>query len=96
MRSYELMVLLNPNLDEEAINAVTQRVNDIVSANNGAIDGVDKWGKRKLAYEIEDNTEGFYVVIKFKADNEAIAEVDRVLKITDGVLRFLLVRLDKE
>ncbi|HHX01278.1 MAG TPA: 30S ribosomal protein S6 [Firmicutes bacterium] len=96
MRAYELMLLLNPQLEEEAVEAVIQKTTEIVTSRNGEIENIDRWGKRKLAYEVQDLTEGFYVVIRFKADNEATTEVDRVLKITEEVLRFLLVRTDKE
>lgn len=92
--TYELSVLLNSQLEEEAIDAVIERISSIVTDHSGEVTNVDKWGKRRLAYEVKDNTEGFYVVIEFKADNEATAEVDRVLKITEEVLRFLLVRKD--
>ena len=94
MRAYELMLLLNPQLEEEAVEAVIQKTTEIVTSRNGEIENIDRWGKRKLAYEVQDLTEGFYVVIRFKADNEATTEVDRVLKITEEVLRFLLVRKD--
>jgi len=96
VRAYELMLLLNPQLEEEAIEAVIKKTTDIVTSRNGEIENIDRWGKRRLAYEVQDHTEGFYVVIRFKADNEATTEVDRVLKITEEVLRFLLVRKDKE
>lgn len=96
MRAYELMLLLNPQLEEEAIEAVIKKTTDIVTSRNGEIENIDRWGKRRLAYEVQDHTEGFYVVIRFKADNEATTEVNRVLKITEEVLRFLLVRKDKE
>lgn len=96
MRTYELMLLLSPELEEEAVEALLARTTEIVTSRNGEITNIDKWGKRRLAYEVQDHTEGFYVVIKFKADNEATTEVDRVLKITEEVLRFLLVRTDKE
>jgi len=96
VRAYELMLLLNPQLEEEAIEAVIKKTTDIVTSRNGEIENIDRWGKRRLAYEVQDHTEGFYVVIRFKADNEATTEVNRVLKITEEVLRFLLVRKDKE
>lgn len=96
MRTYELMLLLSPELEEEAVEALLARTTEIVTSRNGEITNIDKWGKRRLAYEVQDHTEGFYVVIKFKADNEATTEVDRVLKITEEVLRFLLVRKDHE
>ncbi|NLM69108.1 MAG: 30S ribosomal protein S6 [Firmicutes bacterium] len=96
MRTYELMLLLSPELEEEAVDALIARTTEIVTSRNGEIENIDKWGKRRLAYEVQDHTEGFYVVITFKADNEATTEVDRVLKITEEVLRFLLVRTGKE
>jgi len=96
VRAYELMLLLNPELEEEAVEALIEKTTEIIKVRNGEIENIDQWGKRKLAYEVQDHTEGFYVVIRFKADNEATTEVDRVLKITEEVLRFLLVRREKE
>lgn len=95
MRTYELMLMLDPQLEEESIDSLVERTTAIITAHNGEIIGVNKLGKRRLAYEVEGNTEGFYVVIDIKADNEATTEVERVLKITEEVLRFLLVRKDK-
>lgn len=96
VRSYEIMLIIRPELEEEAVQAVIDRVTKIITSANGEVTNVDQWGKRKLAYEIKDNTEGFYVVIDFNADNEATTEVERVLRITDEVLRFLLVRKEQE
>lgn len=90
------MLLFRPNLEEEAMDAILERMSSIITATSGEVTKVDKWGKRRIAYEIKEDTEGFYVVIDFKADNEAIAELDRVLKITDEVLRFLLVRKEEQ
>ena len=95
MRTYELMLTINPEIETENIDIIVERISGIITNQNGEVVNVDKWGKRKLAYEVNGNTEGFYVVIVFKADNEAITEIDRVLKITEEVLRFLLVRRDK-
>lgn len=96
MRTYELMLTINPEIETENIDIIVERISGIITDQNGEVVNVDKWGKRKLAYEVNGNTEGFYVVIVFKADNEAITEIDRVLKITEEVLRFLLVRRDKK
>ena len=92
MRTYELMLILNPQLEEEAIEATLQKVESIVTTGNGEILNVNKWGKRRLAYEINDNTDGFYVVIDLKAENEVTFELERILKITGEVLRHLLIR----
>ena len=71
-------------------------IKSLIEGIGGEIEKVDKWGKRRFAYEINDNTEGFYVVIDFKAESGATSEVERILKITDEVVRYLLVRKDQE
>ncbi|MBS3973378.1 MAG: 30S ribosomal protein S6 [Actinobacteria bacterium] len=91
MKAYELMLLLNPALEEEARAALLEKVEGLVSAN-GAVDSIDSWGKRRLAFEIQKLTEGDYVVVNFRAEPSAIAEIDRVLHITDPVVRYMLVR----
>ncbi len=96
MRAYELMLIVNPNLDEEATEAVIEKAQGLITQGGGEVANVNKWGKRRLAYEIQGNTDGFYVVIDFNADNETTTEVDRVLKITEEVVRFLLVRKEEE
>lgn len=96
MRAYELMVIYVPQLDEESLQAQIDRTTELITNNGGEIEKVDKWGKRRFAYEINDNTEGFYVVIDFKAESGTTSEVERILKITDEVVRHLLVRRDHE
>ncbi|HHT43820.1 MAG TPA: 30S ribosomal protein S6 [Firmicutes bacterium] len=96
MRAYELMVIYVPQLDEEALAAQIEKTKDLILGVGGEIEKVDQWGKRRFAYEINDNTEGFYVVIDFKAESGATSEVERILKITDEVVRYLLVRREEE
>lgn len=96
MRAYEMMLILKSQLEEEAMEAVLGRVNSIISDGNGEVAKVDKWGKRRLAYEIQGNTDGFYVVINFQADSDTTTELERILKITDEVVRYLLIRKDEE
>lgn len=97
MKAYELLLLLNPSLDEETRAGVLDRVQGIITADGGVVDKVDPWGKRKLAFEIGKVAEGDYVVIDFHTAPAAIAELDRVLRITDPVVRFMLVhREDRE
>jgi len=96
VRDYELMVIFAPQLDEEALTAQIERTKQLIANIGGEVEKVDKWGKRRLAYEINDNTEGFYVVIDFKAESGTTSEVERILKITDEVVRYLLVRRDEE
>jgi small subunit ribosomal protein S6 len=91
MKAYELLLLLNPSLDEEANAAVLDKLQGVITADGGVVDKVEPWGKRKLAFEIEKLTEGDYTLIDFHTAPSAIAELDRVLHITDGVVRYMLV-----
>lgn len=94
MRLYETMYILHPDLDEEKSAALIDRFAQIVANDGGEVTRIDRWGKRRLAYKIAHNREGYYVVMKFKAPPEAARELDRVLKITDGVLRHIIIRED--
>ena len=96
MKAYELLFFVNPSLDVETRAAVMKRIDVTIAAGNGKVDNVDKWGKRKLAYEINDLTEGDYTLINFHADPASIAELDRVLRITDAVERHMIVRRDDQ
>ena len=78
MKAYELLFFVAPNLEEEARANVMGRIENTIAAGNGAIDDVDNWGKRKLAYEINNLSEGDYILINFHADPDHIAELDRV------------------
>lgn len=89
--SYETIMVLNASLDEEATKALIAKFTDLISAN-GTVESVDEWGKRKLAYEIEDETEGYYVLVNFTSDTDFPKELDRVYQITDGILRTIIVR----
>ncbi|MDP2183334.1 MAG: 30S ribosomal protein S6 [Actinomycetota bacterium] len=91
MKAYELMILLTPSLDDEAREAVLEKIQGLVTAQGGTVDNLESWGKRKLAFEVESVTEGDYVVLDFHAAPSAIAEIDRVLRITDAVIRFMVV-----
>ena len=94
MKAYELLFFVNPALDPETRLAVMKRIDTTIAAGNGKVDKVDEWGKRKLAYEINKLTEGDYTLINFHADPTQIAELDRVLRITDAVVRHMIVRRD--
>jgi len=95
VRTYELMYILHPDLEEEAVEALVNRFRDLVTNEGGEIVKLDRWGKRRLAYEINRVRDGFYVVMKFKARTETADELSRVLKITDGVLRHIITREDQ-
>lgn len=86
---YELMYIINPNLSEEETAAVVEKFKSLVE-QNGTLDEMEEMGKRKLAYEINYISEGYYVLVKFTSAPEFPAELDRVLGITDGVMRSLI------
>jgi small subunit ribosomal protein S6 len=97
VKAYELLLLLNPSLDEESRAAVLDKLQGLITADGGVVDNVEPWGKRKLAFEINKLTEGDYTLIDFHAAPTAIAELDRVLHITDPVVRYMLLsREDRE
>ncbi len=91
MKAYELLYFINPALDDEERAAVSARVSDIITADGGSIESIDDWGKRKLAYEIKDLTEGEYYLVNFQANPESISEIDRLLRISDRVIRYMIV-----
>ena len=86
---YEVLYVLNPNLTEEETQGIVEKFKTLIE-QNGTIDEMDEWGKRKLAYEINYLSEGYYVLVKFTSGPEFPAELDRVLGITDGVIRSLV------
>ena len=94
MKAYELLFFVNPSLDPETRLAVMKRIDNTIAEANGKVNNVEEWGKRKLAYEINNLTECDYTLINFHADPASIAELDRVLRITDAVERHMIVRRD--
>ena len=94
MRAYELLLILNPTLNEEERAGALERINTLVRENGSEPDNVEEWGKRKLAYEIDKLKDGDYILYEFKADPANVAEIDRVLGITDAVVRFIIVKRD--
>ncbi len=97
MKAYELLFFVAPNIDEESRLAAMKRVETTIAEGNGVIDNVNDWGKRKLAYEINGQVEGEYTLVDFHADPASIAELNRVLRITDAVERHMIVaRADRD
>lgn len=90
MKAYELLFIVAPSIDEETRAAVMARIESTIAASEGTVDNVDNWGKRKLAYEINHMTDGEYILIDFHANPESIAELDRILRITDAVQRHMI------
>ena len=92
MKAYELLFFVDPTITDETRAGVMKRIEVAITENGGAVDNVDNWGKRKLAYEIDKLTEGDYTLVNFHADPTQIAELDRVLRINDAVKRHMIVR----
>ena len=91
INSYETLFVVDYSLGEEAVKAIVDKFTALISAN-GTIDSVDEWGKRKLAYPIEDKTEGYYVLVNFKSEGTFTLELERVFGITEGILRSIVIR----
>ena len=87
--SYELMLVISLSKGEEAVQNIWTKVKSLIE-KNAELGEVDEWGKRKLAYEIKDETEGYYIVANFTSAPDFPAELDRILQITDGVLRSMI------
>lgn len=94
MKAYELLFFVNPSIDDETRLATMKRIDNTIVEQGGKIDNVEEWGKKKLAYEINDLTDGDYTLIDFQTEPAAIAELDRVLHIMDAVERYMIVRRD--
>ncbi len=93
INKYELMLIVNPNADEDRQKEILDRLRTTVEKGEGNIAGIDEWGKKKMAYEIKKEPEGIYTVITFTAAPQTLAEAERVLGITDEVLRYKTLRL---
>ena len=97
MKAYELLYFVAPSIDEDVRSAVTTRIETAIADAQGSIDNVEEWGKRKLAFEVDGLAEGDYTLVDFHADPAGIAELDRVLRITDAVKRHMIVcRTDRD
>ncbi|HEY4552201.1 MAG TPA: 30S ribosomal protein S6 [Bacillaceae bacterium] len=92
MRKYEIMYIIRPNIEEEAKAAVVERFDNILKNEGAEIIESKDWGKRRLAYEIEDFRDGFYRLIKTNAKPEAVQEFDRLAKISDDIIRHIIVK----
>lgn len=94
MRQYELMVILDPELEERTVAPSLDQFLNVVRSSGGTVDKVDIWGRRRLAYEIDKKTEGIYAVVDMVADADAVKELDRQLNLNEAVLRTKVIRPD--
>ena len=92
MNKYELAVVVNAKIEDDARAAVIEKVQSYITRFGGTVTNVDEWGKRKLAYEIQKMKEGFYYFVKFESETTAPAEIESRIRIMDGVIRYLCVK----
>ena len=95
MNKYETVFIINPSVEEAGVKELTQKFSDLINSD-GKVESVEEMGKRKLAYEIKKNVEGIYMLINFEANPALIKELERVYRITDEVIKFIVVRKDEE
>lgn len=91
MNKYESVVIINPSVEEQGIKDLISKFTEMIN-KNGKLEKVEEVGKKKLAYEIKKNSEGYYIVFNFEAEPSFIAELERVYRITDEVIKFIVVR----
>ena len=95
MRNYEIMVIVNPDVDDRQVAGVVEKPLEAFKAAGGTVDNIDHWGRRRLAYEIAKHAEGIYAVIDVKANPATVSELDRQLSLNESVLRTKVMRTDK-
>ncbi len=94
MRHYETTYILRPNLGEDQFNEIIDRTNAIITNDEGAIICLDRWGMKRLAYEIKKEVQGFYVYLNYAAPGKTVDEIERIFRIDDRVLRYLTIKLN--
>ena len=95
MRQYETMYVLRPDLEGEQTQELINRFKEVVASQGGEALEVTEWGKRRLAYEINEYREGYYVIMKFKDESNVTAELERLMRINDSVIRYLTTRVEE-
>ena len=91
LNKYESIFILNPDLGEDETQALVEKFKNLLETS-AQIESIDEWGKRKLAYLIQDKSEGYYVLVKFSAEPEFPKELERIYKITEGVIKYMIIR----
>lgn len=94
MRSYELVFIVNPELDEDDLTAVRERVESLIERNSGKVTKIEPWGLRRLAYPVQKQGEGQYVLMQLDIEAQGVAELERDLGLVEPILRHLIVRVD--
>ncbi|HZW68968.1 MAG TPA: 30S ribosomal protein S6 [Pseudogracilibacillus sp.] len=95
MTKYEIMYIIRPDIEEEAQTNLIERFNNILTENGAEIEKVDEMGKRRLAYEVKNYRDGYYIVVNFAGGQQAVDEFDRQAKFTEDIVRHMVVRVDE-
>jgi small subunit ribosomal protein S6 len=93
VRHYEVMIILDPSLDDESLQVAIDRATEAITANGGSVEKIDRWGKRRFAYEVHHRSEGYYVLIEARAEPSALAQLDRALGLSDDVIRHKVIKV---
>ncbi len=96
MRKYEIMYIVRPNIEDEAKKALVERFADVLTTNGAEIIESKEWGKRRLAYEINDFRDGYYQLVKVNSGSPAINEFDRLAKISDDIIRHIVIKEEQK
>lgn len=94
MNKYESIFIINPDIDEEGTKALVEKFKNLLETS-AQLESIDEWGKRKFAYTIADKSEGYYVLATFSAEPEFPRELERIYKITDGIIKYMIIKKDK-
>ena len=94
MNKYESIIIVNPNVDEAGLKALEEKFTGLIN-ENGKVEKVDELGKRRLAYEVQKNKEGYYLVFYFEANPNLISELERIYRITDEVIKFMTIKVEE-
>ena len=94
MRDYELAFIVEPNTDDEGVTSAVEKVSQLVQTSDGSVSSVDVWGRRKLAYPIKNYREGTYVLMQTKMLPSSLVELERNLKLSENIIRYLLVKIE--
>lgn len=95
MHAYETVFIIKPDLETENIEAAVEKFKALIENEKGTVESVEKWGKRRLAYLINDYQEGYYVLMNFTAEAGTVQEMERIFKISDEVIRYITIRKDE-
>ncbi|HHU49879.1 MAG: 30S ribosomal protein S6 [Caldicoprobacterales bacterium] len=94
MKKYESIYVIRPTVEEEGIKALVEKFSTLIQQQGGQVENVDEWGKRRLAYPIDDFKEGYYILMHFSAESDVPQELERNYKITDDIIRYMTVRME--